>query len=90
MTSPREKLPAPRRVISATSENPSIKENASPATTQPDPMIAKGLQREQYIGIFGVAVGLILIIGYFSRRIEYALIFAFFLSLIIIVFFLTV
>lgn len=55
-----------------------------------DSLIAKGWQKEQYIGIAILLVGLITIIGFFSRRFEYALIFALTLSVILIVFFLTV
>ncbi|MBD2346706.1 hypothetical protein H6G18_21540 [Anabaena subtropica FACHB-260] len=59
-------------------------------TTLQDPLIAKGWQREQYIGITILFVALIAVVGFFSRRFEYALIFAFALSLVLIVFLLTV
>ena len=59
-------------------------------SSQADPLIAKGLQKEQYIGIFTVAAALILVVGFFSRKVEYALLFATALSVILIVFFLTV
>ncbi len=55
-----------------------------------DSLIARVWQKEQYIGIAILLVGLIAIIGFFSRRFEYALIFALTLSVILIVFFLTV
>ncbi|QYX34064.1 hypothetical protein K2F26_03140 [Sphaerospermopsis torques-reginae ITEP-024] len=55
-----------------------------------DSLIAKNLQKEQYIGIAILLVGLITIIGFFSRRFEYALIFALTISMILIVFFITV
>ncbi|KAB8332170.1 hypothetical protein SD80_022015 [Scytonema tolypothrichoides VB-61278] len=60
-----------------------------PPGTQNDPLIAKGLQRVQYIGILGLAIALIAVIGFFSRRVEYAILFAITLSVILIVFFLT-
>ncbi|MBK1987866.1 hypothetical protein A0J48_009995 [Sphaerospermopsis aphanizomenoides BCCUSP55] len=55
-----------------------------------DSLIAKSWQKEQYIGIAILLVSLIAIIGFFSRRFEYALIFALTLSIILIVFFITV
>ena len=60
-----------------------------PPGTQNDPLIAKGLQKEQYIGIVGLAIALIAVIGFFSRRVEYAVLFAIIFSVILIVFFLT-
>lgn len=66
-----------------------IQETPVPATTQNDPLIAKGLQRGQYVGIFALAIGLIAAVGFFSRRVEYALLFAAVLSIILIVFFFT-
>src|SRR3712207_5425270 len=66
MTLPNKEFPTPR----------TIQETPVPATTQNDPLIAKGLQREQYIGIFILAIGLIAAVGFFSRRVEYALLFA--------------
>lgn len=53
-----------------------------------DPLIAQGLQKEQYIGIIGLAIALIAAVGFFSRRIEYAIGFAIILSAILIAFFL--
>lgn len=58
--------------------------------TSQDPLIAKGWQREQYIGMSILLITLIAAVGFFSRRLEYALIFAFALSLVLIVFLLTV
>ncbi|MBW4646421.1 MAG: hypothetical protein KME23_26095 [Goleter apudmare HA4340-LM2] len=55
-----------------------------------DPLIARGLQREQYIGITTLLLGLILVVGFLSRRFEYALLFALSLSMVLIVFLLMV
>lgn len=55
-----------------------------------DSLIAKNWQKEQYIGISIVLMGLILIIGFFSRRFEYALIFALTVSIILVVFLLAI
>jgi hypothetical protein len=79
MTLPNKEYPTPR----------TIQETQLPAPTQNDPLIAKGLQREQYIGIFILGIGLIAAVGFFSRRVEYALLFAAALSIVLIVFFLT-
>ncbi|MCC5642914.1 hypothetical protein LC607_08165 [Nostoc sp. CHAB 5824] len=48
---------------------PTIRETPSPGT---DPLIARGLQKEQYFGIIGLAIALIAAVGFFSRRVEYA------------------
>ncbi|MEH1819232.1 MAG: hypothetical protein V7L31_09180 [Nostoc sp.] len=53
-----------------------------------DPLIAQGLQKEQYIGIIGLAIALIAAVGFFSRRVEYAIGFALFLSIFLIALFL--
>ncbi|MEH2083153.1 MAG: hypothetical protein V7K89_25205 [Nostoc sp.] len=52
-----------------------------------DPLIAQGLQKEQYVGIVGIAIALIAAVGFFSRRVEYAIAFALFLSVILIALF---
>jgi hypothetical protein len=59
----------------------------TPAPSQ-DPLIARGLQKEQYAGIIALAIALIAAMGFFSRRVEYAIAFALFLSVILIAFFL--
>ncbi|MBD2502399.1 hypothetical protein [Anabaena azotica] len=74
-----QELPSPK----------AIQETPVPGKNQ-DPLIAKGLQKEQYIGIIGLAIALVAAVGFFSRRFEYAIIFAFFLSGILIAFFLFV
>lgn len=84
VTSPNEEFPAPEQSVGTTQENQSF------GTTQKDPLVDQGLQNWQYIGIVTLAVGAIAIVGFFSRRIEYALLFALVLSVVLIVFFLTV
>jgi hypothetical protein len=66
-----------------------VRVTPSPSLVQNDPMINRGLQKEQYLGIFSVAISLILVVGFFSRKVEYALMFATALSVVLIVFFLT-
>jgi hypothetical protein len=53
-----------------------------------DPLIARGLQKDQYIGIIALAIALIAAVGFFSRRVEYAIGLALTLSVILIAFFL--
>ncbi len=65
-----------------------IPETPLPNNQQQDPLIAKNLQREQYIGIFSLAITLIAAVGIISRRVEYAILFAVVLSLVLIAFFL--
>ncbi|MEH2160550.1 MAG: hypothetical protein V7K38_05780 [Nostoc sp.] len=52
-----------------------------------DPLIASGLQKEQYAGIIGLAIALIAAVGFFSRRVEYAIALAVLLSAIVIALF---
>ncbi|BAY73805.1 hypothetical protein NIES25_02130 [Nostoc linckia NIES-25] len=59
-----------------------IQETPPPATK--DPLIARNLQKEQYVGIIGLAIALIAAVGFLSRRVEYAIIFAVILSAILI------
>ena len=63
-----------------------------PPETPPgkDPLIAHGLEVWQYIGIAILGVTAIATVGFFSRRVEYAIFFAIGLSIVLIVFFLTV
>lgn len=67
-----------------------IQQISSPISTRKDSLINQGWQREQYIGIAVLLASLIVLVGFFSRRFEYALLFAFALSVILIIFFLTV
>ncbi|MEA5513619.1 hypothetical protein [Nodularia sp. UHCC 0506] len=67
-----------------------IQEHPSQEPSQQDSLIAKGWQREQYIGITILLISLIAAVGYFSRRFEYALLFAFIFSIILIVFLLAI
>lgn len=62
-----------------------IQETLPPGTNQ-DPLIAHSLQKEQYVGIMGLAIALVAAVGFFSRRVEYAIIFAIVLSGMIIAF----
>ncbi|WGV23176.1 hypothetical protein [Halotia branconii] len=82
-------LPTSKFLVSQRSPD-TIEEIPASKETPPDPLIAKRLQRGQYVGVVILAVGLIAAVGYLSRRFEYALLFAFALSIVLIVFFLTI
>jgi len=62
-----------------------IQENPLSAT---DSLIAYGLEKEQYIGIIALVIALIAAVGFFSRRVEYAIFVALFLSAFLISLFL--
>jgi len=72
-----QELPSPR----------AIQETPPPNINQ-DPLIARNLEKGQYVGIIGLAIALIAAVGLFSRRVEYAIVFAIALSGILIAFFL--
>jgi hypothetical protein len=61
-----QELPSPR----------TIQETQPPGTNR-DPLIAQGLQKQQYVGIIGLAIALVAAVGFFSRRVEYAIILRF-------------
>ncbi|MGI2906415.1 hypothetical protein [Tolypothrix sp. VBCCA 56010] len=68
-----------------------ILETQPPETSSgKDPLIAHGLQVWQYVGITVLAIAAIAAVGFFSRKVEYAIFFAVGLSIALIVFFLTV
>jgi hypothetical protein len=65
-----------------------LQANLPPEATQNDSLIARGLQTWQYVGIAALAIGAIVIVGMFSPRVEHAIAFAIFLSVVLIAFFL--
>jgi hypothetical protein len=62
-----------------------IQENPSSGT---DSLIAHGLEKEQYIGMIILVIAVITAVGFFSRRVEYAILVALFLSAFLITLFL--
>jgi hypothetical protein len=74
-----QNLPEPEISPNAIQENPS---------SGTDLLIAHGLQKEQYIGIIALVIALITAVGFFSRRVEYAILVALFLSAFLISLFL--
>ncbi len=57
--------------------------------TQKDPLMNYKAEHLIYAGVFLLVIGLIIIVGVLSRKLEYALLFATSLSLVLILFFLT-
>ncbi|MTJ13778.1 hypothetical protein FJR11_14510 [Anabaena sp. UHCC 0187] len=66
--------------------SPNIIQENPPSGT--DLLISHGLQKEQYIGIIALVIALITAVGFFSRRVEYAILVALFLSAFLISLFL--
>lgn len=54
-----------------------------------DPLISRRLETWQYIGIGALAIALVVVVRALSPKVEHALLFATFLSVILIVFFLS-
>lgn len=70
-------------------EHPSLEtQKPSVGATNSDPLIAKGGEKIVYMGCFLLVIGLVAIVGVVSRRIEYAILLALVLSVILIAFFL--
>jgi hypothetical protein len=74
-----QNLPEPGISPNTIQENPSLSK---------DSLIAHGLQKEQYIGVIALVIALITAVGFFSRRVEYAILVALFLSAFLISLFL--
>jgi len=55
-----------------------------------DPLVARSWQRVQYVGITMMLLSVIAVIGFFSHKVEYALIFALILSSVLIFLILTI
>ncbi len=87
-----QELPNPKRsaTLGGTPSPRTIQENSTPGNNPQDSLIATGWQREQYIGIAILFISLIAAIGFFSRRFEYALLFALALSIALMVLLLNV
>lgn len=67
-----------------------IQQISTPDTPSRNPLITKNWQREQYLGISILLISLIAAVGFLSRRLEYALLFAIALSIVLIIFFLSI
>ena len=67
--------------LSTAGENPSF------STTQKDPLINRGLEDWQYIGIIALAIASLIAVRVLSSRAEYTILFALALSLVLIIFF---
>ncbi len=60
---------------------------SSPSNVQADPLIDHGGQFTVYVGTALLVLGVAAAVGFFSRRVEYALLTALALSLCLVVFF---
>lgn len=85
------------QAIPASELSPKTVQETPPPGTAKDPLIAHNLEKGQYVGIIGLAIpsvssanALVAAVGFFSRRVEYAIAFAVFLSAILIGFFLLI
>lgn len=78
-----QELLAASAIVGAIQENPPLD------PTRKDPMIAWNLEIWQYVGLIALSLAAIALVGFFSRKAEYAIMTAATLSLILIVFFLT-
>jgi hypothetical protein len=58
------------------------------AAINSDPLIAKGWEKIAYVGSFLLVLAVVAIVGIVSRRIEYAILLALSLSVVLIAFFL--
>lgn len=65
-----------------------IQRSLEPNTTNKYPLIARNLQKTQYIGVFTLAIAIVAAVGFFSRKVEYAIAVAFILSIVLIAVFL--
>jgi hypothetical protein len=59
---------------------------SSPTSSHPDPLIDQGGQLTVYVGSLLLIIGITALVGFFSRRVEHALMTAFTLSFGLIVF----
>ncbi|WP_371717172.1 hypothetical protein [Anabaena sp. UHCC 0204] len=71
-----QELPKPEISPNIIPENPSL---------GTDSLIAHGLEKEQYIGMIILVIAVISAVGFFSRRVEYAILVSLFLSAFLII-----
>lgn len=65
---------------------PALTSLISSTKGQPDPLINRGGQLTVYIGASLIIIGIAAIVGFFSRRVEHALLIALVLSLCLVAF----
>ncbi|MCA2640567.1 MULTISPECIES: hypothetical protein [unclassified Microcystis] len=74
-------------ITSTISLSSTILQTPTPTPTLNNNLVNSGTQDLVYIGVFLLAISLVIVIGIFSKKIEYALIFAATLTVILIAFF---
>jgi dipeptide/tripeptide permease len=74
-------------ITSTISLSSTILQTPTPTPTLNNNLVNSGSQNLVYIGVFLLAISLVIVIGIFSKKIEYALIFAATLTVILIAFF---
>ncbi|MCA2622166.1 MULTISPECIES: hypothetical protein [unclassified Microcystis] len=74
-------------ITSTISLSSTILQTPTPTPTLNNNLVNSGTQDLVYIGVFLLAITLVIVIGIFSKKIEYALIFAATLTVILIAFF---
>lgn len=76
MTTQTQELPKPK--VGALQENPVVDQ------PEKDPLIAQGEENIAYLGILLLAIGIAAVVGLLSRRLDYAILFSFIFSVVII------
>jgi hypothetical protein len=74
-------------ITSTISLSSTILQTPTPTPTLNNNLVNSGTQDLVYIGVFLLAISLVIVIGIFSKKIEYALIFAATLTVILVAFF---
>lgn len=75
-TKTTQELPEPK--VGASQENPVVDQ------PEKDPLIAQGEENVVYLGVLLLAIGIATGVGLLTRRLDYAIIFSFLLSVVII------
>lgn len=76
MTTQTQELPEPK--VRVLQENPVVDQ------PEKDPLIAQGEENIVYLGVLLLAIGIATVVGFLTHRLEYAIIFSFILSVVII------
>lgn len=76
MTTQTQELPEPK--VRVLQENPVVDQ------PEKDPLIAHGEENIAYLGVLVLAIGIATAVGVLSRRLDYAIIISFFVSVVMI------
>lgn len=75
MKTQTQEIPEPK--VGALQENPGV-------DPEKDPLIAQGEENIAYLGILLLAIAIATVVGLLSRRLDYAILFSFIFSVVII------